>query len=416
MKVGFVLASHYPNDARVEREARLLRRIGHEVHVLCVLLDGQPREEVLEGVTIHRVDVAKSRMMYLVHRIIYMLFFLDLFWMRTMDKFVRTHGVHLLHVQHSLALVPAALLVGRIRGRPVIFDMHDSHPDAMKAWALEASWSERLFLGVRRMRWLEKMCSRWVDDLVVANDYRTLVHEEYGVSRDKPVLLLNVPDVDWMRAQPIEPTITTSFESLFIIFYYGSFGFNRGLDTAIRAMPLVLENVPNARLVLAGPPNPNTEAPQIASLKMLAEELNLSETVVFTGSIPETKLVSYLSACNVGIIPLNKNPHYERSLANKLFAYAAFGKPIIGSDLRAQSRFIREERCGLLVPPEDPQALASAIIQMHGDPDLAKAMGLRGRSAVQDRYNLQAQSGDFIAMYNRLERRVAETTVSGSPA
>lgn len=416
MKVGFVLAGHYPNDARVEREARLLRRLGHEVHVLCVRLDGQPHEEVVEGVTIHRVDAAKSRMVYLVHRIIYMLFFLELFWMRRMDKFVKTHGVHLLHVQHSLALVPAALLVGRIRGRPVVFDMHDSQPDAMRAWALEASWSERLFLGVRRMRWLEKMCSRWVDELVVANDYRALIHEEYGISCEKPVLLINVPDVDWLRAQPIDPTITASFESFFMIFYYGSFGFNRGLDTAIRAMPLVLENVPNALLVLAGPPNPATELPQTEMLRELVDQMMLSKAVKFTGSLAETEIATYLALCEIGILPLKMNPHYERSLANKLFAYAAFGKPIIASDLRAQSRFIREERCGLLVPPEDPQALASAIIQMHGDPDLAKAMGLRGQSAVQDRYNLQAASGDFIAMYNRLERRVAETALSDSPA
>lgn len=406
LKIGFIVPSHYPNDARVEREARLLTEVGYQVHVLCGRWASQTDRETIEQVEIHRLDLPDglgSRFNYTVYK----LSLIDLFWVWQIHRFVKQNDVQVIHVQHNLPLVPAALVVGKWCHLPVVFDIHDSYPDAILAWNLEMSWSERLFLNVGRMRWLEKTCAHLVDGLVIAvNDYRDLFYDAYGVPRDKPVFLPNVPDVEWLRSQPVDAAVQSTFADSHVILYYGSFGFNRGLDTAIRAMRQVQQEIPNARLVLVGPAIQGTESQQVEYLRRVTREEHLEGVVHFAGYLPENVIPTYINVADVGILPLNRTVHYESSLANKLFGYMALGKPVVVTDLRAQAAIVKEEKCGLVVPPQDPSALAKAIIRLNNDPKLATEMGQRGKRAIETKYNIRVAANDFLQMYLSLEKKI----------
>lgn len=401
MNIGMIVQTQYPNDSRIEREARIVMGAGYRVYVLCARQGNQPSQEQHEGVSVSRIDALKGYFSWLNYTF-YKLFLLDVYWLWHLYSFVRRNEVRLIHVQHNLPIVPAALVIGKLCHIPIIFDVHDSHPDAMVAWDLETSWSERVFLGRNRMYWLEKTCARLAAGVVIANDYRDIFHAEYGVSSNKVLLLPNVPDIAWLNTQEIDQTVKTSFEGKYIILYYGSFGFNRGIDTAIRAMRQVREQVPNAVLVLVGPATPYTESRQVEYLAKIVAEEHLSDVVHFTGPVPEHLISTYLSIANVGILPLNRTVHYERSLANKLFAYMAFGKPVIVTDLKAQASIVKEEGCGLIVSPQDPSAFADAIIRLHDHATLAKEMGSRGKHAIEEKYNIGILSNDLIHMYSQL--------------
>lgn len=407
MKIGMVVPSQYPNDSRIEREARLLTEAGHQVYVLCVRQQRQLHQETLEQIEVYRVDPPDTFLDRL-NRTVYKLLLLDLFWIRKISQFVRQSKVRVIHVQHNLPVVPAALVVGKWYHLPVVFDVHDSWPDAMLSWDLETSWSERLFLSVGRMRWLEKTCAHLVDGLVIAvEDYRSYFRDAYSVPAEKPVFLPNVPDMEWLRSQPVGPMVQSAFADCYVILYYGSFGFHRGLDTAIRAMRQVRQEIPNARLVLVGPGMPDAEAQQVEYLKRVTAEEHLESVVHFAGSEPESCIPTYLTVADVGILLLNRTAHYERSLANKLFAYMAFGKPMVVTDLRAQAALVKQEQCGLVIPPQDPTALTQAIVWLHNNAKLAAEMGARGRRAVEEKYNVRTMSTDFLRLYAQIEERVS---------
>jgi len=69
----------------------------------------------------------------------------------------------------------------------------------------------------------------------------------------------------------------------------------------------------------------------------------------------------------------------------KIYEYAACGKPVISSKIKDLD-FISREGMGLLVEPENLEALGDALISVLGDPDLAASMGNKGREVVKEKY------------------------------
>jgi len=85
-----------------------------------------------------------------------------------------------------------------------------------------------------------------------------------------------------------------------------------------------------------------------------------------------------------------------------MFEYMASGIPFIASDFPFWREIISDSNCALFVDPQDPQAIAGAMQWLLDNPEEAAAMGRRGRAAVEERYNWEAESGKLIALYRRL--------------
>jgi glycosyltransferase involved in cell wall biosynthesis len=73
--------------------------------------------------------------------------------------------------------------------------------------------------------------------------------------------------------------------------------------------------------------------------------------------------------------------------------------PVIASDFEAWRPFVEDHRCGLLVDPLDPGAIAGAMQWMLDHPEEARAMGVRGRAAVEEHYNWGQESKHLLDMY-----------------
>jgi glycosyltransferase involved in cell wall biosynthesis len=76
----------------------------------------------------------------------------------------------------------------------------------------------------------------------------------------------------------------------------------------------------------------------------------------------------------------------------KLYEAMACGVPIICSDTPGQAEYVREERAGIVVPPDDPAAVANAVAEIAGNPAEAQAMGYRGMTAVEEKYSWEARA------------------------
>ncbi len=76
----------------------------------------------------------------------------------------------------------------------------------------------------------------------------------------------------------------------------------------------------------------------------------------------------------------------------KLFEAMACGVPVIVTDLPGQADIVSGSGCGLVVPPEDPAAIAAAVSTLDSDPELARQMGQRAREAALDKYSWDASA------------------------
>lgn len=79
----------------------------------------------------------------------------------------------------------------------------------------------------------------------------------------------------------------------------------------------------------------------------------------------------------------------------KLYESLGCGVPVIVSDVPPQSTFVHAHRCGIVIPPDDPTALAQAVAQMTDDPQTRQEMGRRGREAVEDGHSWRARTSEL---------------------
>jgi glycosyltransferase involved in cell wall biosynthesis len=88
----------------------------------------------------------------------------------------------------------------------------------------------------------------------------------------------------------------------------------------------------------------------------------------------------------------------------KLFEYMAAGLPVVATDVAPWNAIIARHQCGVCVPVGDPRALAEAITQVLDSPGEARAMGERGRAAVEAHYSWASQEAVLLGLYEELLR------------
>lgn len=157
----------------------------------------------------------------------------------------------------------------------------------------------------------------------------------------------------------------------------------KGHDRVIKAMPKVLEKVPNAIYLIVG------EGPLIKNLEKLVKELNLEEKVIFAGYVAEADLPKYYNACDVFCMPSGgdeKKGHVEGFGLVYLEANAC-GKPVIGGRCGGTVDAIVDGETGLLVNPQDIDEIADALIKLLSDEKYARSLGTNGKRRVEQEFN-----------------------------
>jgi len=147
--------------------------------------------------------------------------------------------------------------------------------------------------------------------------------------------------------------------------------------------------VPGAIFALAG------EGPERAELEALARELGVADRVRFLGH--RTDIAELLAACDAFVLP----SLYEGSSLAVLEAMAA-RRPVLSSAIGGTDELIEDGRDGLLVPPDNAEALAAAMRRLLGDNSLREAIATRGREKVERMFSPHALASGVEAAYEEL--------------
>jgi phosphatidylinositol alpha-1,6-mannosyltransferase len=146
-------------------------------------------------------------------------------------------------------------------------------------------------------------------------------------------------------------------------------------------MPRILEDVPEAALLIVG------DGPESTRLRELAASLGLDAEVHWAGSIAHREMPGYLHAGDVFAMPNRRMPDGDIEGFGLVFLEAnACGKPVIGGRSGGAVDAIADGESGYLVDPESPDEVADRAIGLLRQPDLARRMGETGRRRVLDRF------------------------------
>ena len=157
-----------------------------------------------------------------------------------------------------------------------------------------------------------------------------------------------------------------------LLLFFGYISRRKGVDTLLRAMPLIKREVPKARLLVAGTYQNKDGSDCLKELREEAERLGLKESVEFrTRHFPEEELPTLFSESRLVVMP-----YVELFGCSGVLREAArFGKPVVASDLKNIRCECSPSRDLILVPPRDPSALADAVVRLLEDPSMGKRLG-----------------------------------------
>jgi glycosyltransferase involved in cell wall biosynthesis len=173
----------------------------------------------------------------------------------------------------------------------------------------------------------------------------------------------------------------------------------KGHDVFLRAMPLVLASVPDAKFILVGRGwGPNGPAYE-QSLRDLARNLGIDHAVLFVG---ETNDVPTMLAAFDVSVHCSLSDNLAGSVESLLME-----RPMVVSDIPGFADTILHEETGLVVPMDDPPALASAIVRLLRDRELARRLGEQGRARMLSRFTLARTVADTEALLTRLPERAS---------
>lgn len=271
-------------------------------------------------------------------------------------------SVDCIYIRSHFAAFPTALWAKICRIR-VVQEVNGPYADLFMAWP----WTLRLkplFVGLMKTQFL------WADVLIsVTSELKSWLITE-GVRA--PIFV--IPSGVNTNLFKLDVTTSFSLPKPYVIFF-GSLAPWQGIRALLTAVEC--EVWPQeVYLVIAGD---GKERPLIeATAKRI-------KRVVYLGSVPYSQVPGLVTESLCGVSP--QNSEYGRSNTGlnplKVFETLACGIPVIVTDFPGQADLVKEYQCGLVVPPDDPIALAEAVKRFYLNEKMRREMGHRGHICVK---------------------------------
>jgi rhamnosyl/mannosyltransferase len=180
-----------------------------------------------------------------------------------------------------------------------------------------------------------------------------------------------------------------------LLLFVGKLRHYKGLDVLIRA----LQDVPNARLLVIG------NGPLEAAWQQLARATGLQERVIFWGERSDPELVAAYHAADLFVLP---STNRAEAFGIVQIEAMACGTPVICTELHTGTSYVnRDGETGLVVPPNDPPALAAAISRLLGDDATRGRMAAAARARAQTVFAQEVMHDKTLALYTEILRRHA---------
>ncbi|HTX57360.1 MAG TPA: glycosyltransferase family 4 protein [Candidatus Acidoferrales bacterium] len=254
---------------------------------------------------------------------------------------------------------------------PLIFNVADLWPDAVREFGVIRDGP---FLAAAER--LESWAYRRATTVnAITESMRAELRERKGVPATKLRFLPNGVDVE--RLQPRERSTALAarlgLDARPVFLYVGTHGIAHALHVLVGAAALV----PQAQVVFVG--GGTTKA----ALRELARNV---ENVRFVDPVPLDELPDYFSLACASVVPLTRSRHNHGARPAKLFSSLACGVPVIYSGDGEGAGIVQDARAGIVVAPEDPRAIAQAMLRLMDDPIERGQMSQRARALAVERF------------------------------
>ena len=292
---------------------------------------------------------------------------------RQLHRTVKQHSIDLIHA-NSLSVALLGGIVARINRIPIL--MHKRYATSY---------------GI-----LDRLCERLLHRVILVSEATRWNFAPVA----KQTLIYNGVDLDAFQASPKEvETLRAELfgdasDALLLAGVVTRITPEKGIHFLIRAMAELKGKI-SIRLLIVGGPYFEKDVDYMKELKQEVADLGVEDSVIFTGFLPDTRVVT--SLLDIMLVPSIIPEACPRTIIEAM----AVGKPVIATPLGGSKELVTHET-GILVPPEDASAIADAIAALAADQERLTAMGKAARDRAVQIFSSEKNTALTEAVYTEL--------------
>ena len=378
MKICMLVPYFYPHTGGTEKYVKdlstALVNAGHSVTIISNNLPAEkkaPAEEMMGGVKVIRLPA------------------MDLFhYLPVSNAFKRDmlKDYDIVHA-HVPAFGFARSVAGKVK-QPVVVTFH-----------CDITISEK-FYGVPVPKWLINTVEFFADAYarrvlaradVVYNTTKTYADTSPVLSRMKGVH--NIPIgifYDHIDAMQKKVGLSEKDKNPKQILWLGRLAGNKGCDYMVKAMPMILKKFPDTKLVICG------DGEEKAHINSLIDKFGIRSSIEMYGTVDFQRLVELFYKSLVYVFPsINRLEAFGIVQLEAMANYT----PVISTDIPGPNAVMDVGKTGLLVPKQDPEAIAEAVNSMLANPQKAIEMGKAARRLVETKYDWKVIAQRVVSLY-----------------
>jgi len=372
-----LLSNCFDPDPRVHNEARALVEHGYGVDIVAWDREQlRPEYELVDGIQVRRVFVPSSHGRGWTQMLIMPLVFLRMIKKAMRVKFDVVHC-------HDFDTLPAGLLLGWMRHKPVVYDSHEDYSGMLRGSI--PAWLERF------IRWTETRLARRADLLVTVGETLRSDFEKRGCRNTCVVgnwKALNAfrlgSDV---RAQ-VRKDLGVPGDKLMVA-YISNLGRERHVEELLQAVA----QRPDIYLVVGG------TGPSAAAVE---EHTRKYSNILYLGFVEQSDLPGYTAACDLVYYGYDVNsPNARYSAPNKLFEALAAGRPLLTANFGEIGAIVSQHNCGIILRDYSVEEILRGLDACR-DVQLLKQLKAASAATGAGDYNWEAAEQVLLSAYKKL--------------
>lgn len=288
--------------------------------------------------------------------------------------------------QNNRLIVPLAFLLSKVMGKRVIIDAFDL--------AYETAVIRGLSSAEARVRfWIEHLALHLSDHvLALTEEFKQQYIKLHSL---KPTKISILPPGADERIFLNHDVQSGQDDDKFRVLYWGNFLRHHGVDIIIEAAALMRDN-PNIKFIFLG------KGEEEDRIRRMANNFNL-DCVELLGYVSDEELIMYISKSQLCLGVFSRNIKAQCSITNKVSQALAMGKAVVTTESPATMRLFVHKENIYLVPPENPKALADAILTLYEDVLLRRQLEINGFKYFMKHFSEDAIGNQLISIFSRIE-------------
>lgn len=375
----------------VKHLAHGLKELGNEVVVVAL---AKETEKVVDdnGVTVHRVLPYKLEgELDAVNRCMPYSRYVLLTTLGLWSKFLSLHRERPFDVVESPELLAESLYASVLRVVPLVIRLYTPHSKFIaENLHNTAATFDHLFVAM-----LERVAMGGADVLTCpSNDLAEFVAKDLPYPLEQISIIRNPIDPDEFSP---EGSLSIPKDDKTKVLFVGRLEERKGIQYLIEAIPKVLSECPNTQFIVIGDDTINASGGQrsvLADLKDTLRAAGCEQNVTFIPRVLLSELPAYYRSADISVVP----SLYDNSPYTCLEAMSC-GRAVIGTSAGGTREYIEDGESGVIVPPKDSQALATAITKLIKEPAYRQYLSSNARRRVLEKFQRRKIAEETVNLY-----------------